>query len=156
MPRKTLENIKFTTPTLGAEIEILPYETTETSQLNEVVYLAYASLDMRAAADIKKEAEAAGREATDEDGQKAVTFEKLPATAITEIKNNAIRGYVVKIDGSDFGGDADAILEEIKKFPRTDYDFIQGEIDKLKEDSTLNPKDEQKSPSSTPAPSPAK
>lgn len=153
MPRKTLDNIKFKTPVLEADIEILPYETTETDQLNQAVYLAYGSLDMKKAMEDSKKEQEGGSKA---DGSSSVVFENLPASAIMEIKNNAIKGFVVSIDGNNFGGDKDALLEDVLKLPKEDYDEIQRQIDLLKKDSTLDPKGDQTSPSDTPKPSPAK
>jgi len=143
MARKQVENIKLTLDKSGADIELLPYMTAEIDQLNQAVYLGYGSLDMNEAM------ESADEDASDEEQQKAaksaVKFDKLPASAIMEIKNNALRGFVKKIDGSDFGGDSDAILKELLTLPKEDIDQLQAKIDEIQKETSLDPKDKQKS-----------
>ena len=141
MARKVIKNIKFTLPVSGADIEILPYETAITDQLNQSIYLSYGSLDMKQAMDDNKRELETGEKSDD---NSAIKFENLPASAIMEIKNNAIRGFVVSIDGEKFGGDDQQILDEVLTLPKTDYDEIQAQIDKVKGDRNLDPKVETK------------
>lgn len=140
MARKQVENIKITLDKSGADIELLPYMTAEIDQLNQAVYLGYGSLDMNSAMENAEEGEV-----DEKDAKSAVHFDKLPASAIMEIKNNALRGFVKKIDGSDFGGDSDAILKELLTLPKEDIDQLHKKIDEIQEETSLNPKDKQKS-----------
>ena len=138
MARKQVENIKITLEKSGADIELLPYMTAEIDQLNQAVYLGYGSLDMNAAMDSAEEG------ADEKAARSAVTFDKLPASAIMEIKNNSLRGFVVSIDGNNHG-DKDALLKELLTLPKEDIDQLHQEIDKITAETSLDPKDKQKS-----------
>lgn len=141
MPRISKENIKITTPVLGCDVELLPYATAELSQMNEAVFLAYANFDLNGAVN--------GESMSEDDIKETMRFDKLPATAISEIKNNAIKFLVVTVDGDDFGGDDDAKLKSLLKLPREDFDFIQEKIEEITGE-VMNPKGEQKSAQPTP------
>lgn len=130
------ENIKITTPE-GVAIELKPYLDARTSQANKGIYLGYAKVNMKQAiADAQ-----AGKEAS---GADAVNFDDLPASVMTEVKNSTIRGMVMSVDGNNFDGDKDQILDAVLDLPESEYDFIQSEIDKIVGGTTLDPKDEQK------------
>jgi hypothetical protein len=140
MARKQVENIKITLDKSNADIELLPYMTAEIDQLNQAVYLGYGSLDMNQAMEDAEEGEV-----DEKDAKSAVKFDKLPASAIMEIKNNALRGFVKKIDGNDYAGDSEAILKELLTLPKEDIDQLHAKIDEIQKETSLDPKDKQKS-----------
>ena len=86
---------------------------------------------------------------SEDDIKETMRFDKLPATAISEIKNNAIKFLVVTVDGDDFAGDDDAKLKSLLKLPSEDFDFIQEKIEEITGE-VMNPKGEQKSAQPTP------
>lgn len=141
MARKQVENIKITLEKSGADIELLPYMTAEIDQLNQAVYLGYGSLDMNQAMDNAGED---GEEIDEKDARSAVSFDKLPASAIMEIKNNSLSGFVVKIDGQDYGTREER-LKELLTLPKEDIDQIHKKIDEIQKETSLDPKDKQKS-----------
>jgi len=133
------DNIKMTTSVTETPIELRPYLDARTDQLNQAVYLRYAKYDLKKAA-----GSAGNTQLTDAEKEKmsedAVEFESLPGTAIAEIKNNAIKGMVVSVDGNTFEGDRDEILEAVLDLPKEDYDEIQAKIDEITKASTNSPK----------------
>lgn len=136
------ENIKFKTSITETEIELRPYVDARTDQANSAVYLQYAKFDFNKA--IQNNKTASGKAPTEAEaealGKDAMKFDTLPGTAIAEIKNNAIKGMVVSLDGDNKGGDRDAILEAVLDLPKDEYDEIQAKIDEITKASKLDPK----------------
>lgn len=62
-----------------------------------------------------------------------VEFDRIPATAMAEIKNIAIKHMVKSIDG-----DPTNILERVKSMHIKDYNFIVEEIDKIDKATSLD------------------
>jgi len=69
---------------------------------------------------------------TDEEKADMADFDKIPASAIAEIKDISIRHMVRSVDGTE-----DNVLERIKQMHLTDYNFIVAEIDKIDKATSL-------------------
>lgn len=136
------ENIKFKTSITETEVELRPYIDARTDQANSAIYLQYAKFDFNKA--IQNNKAANGKAPTDAEaealGKDAMKFDTLPGTAIAEIKNNAIKGMVVSVDGEKFDGDRDKILDAVLDLPKEEYDEIQAKIDEITKESKLDPK----------------
>lgn len=136
------ENIKITTSITETEIELRPYVDARTDQANSAIYLQYAKFDFNKA--IQNNKAKAGAPVSDAEaeklGKESMMFDTLPGTAIAEIKNNAIRGMVVSVDGEKFDGDRDKILDAVLDLPKVEYDEIQEKIDEITKESKLDPK----------------
>lgn len=136
MARIKQTNIKMTLAKSQAEIEMLPYITAEVAQMTEAAVLAYADIDMQKAS----EADGRGKEAQ----RDSVQFRTMPVAAMTAIKHDTVKAMVVSIDGESYGGDKDALFDELKTLPASDFDEIMNKIEELQAEAATDPKDAQK------------
>jgi len=73
-----------------------------------------------------------------EEAKGMIEFDRIPASAMAEIKDIAIKHMVLSVDGS-----PDNILERIKRMHISDYNFVVEKIDEIDKATSLS-EDEKK------------
>lgn len=89
-------------------------------------YLKYVKIDPKKA--VGKDE----KTMTDEEKADVANFDAIPASAIAEIKDIAIKHMVLSIDG-----DPTNVLEKVKAMHLTDYNFIVEKIDEIDKKTSL-------------------
>ena len=69
---------------------------------------------------------------TDQEKADLADFDRIPASAVAEIKDIAIKHMVLSIDGN-----PDNVLDRVKAMHLTDYNFIVEKIDEIDKKTSL-------------------
>jgi len=121
-------NIKITTPVEGAEIELRPFPTARMQQAQTAIFLRYSKVDVKKAQEQSKANELSGNKSVD--NSDAVDFSELPGSALQEINQLTVQNFVLKINGNDYAGNKDAIIEACLDMHAKDFQAI---LDKCNE-----------------------
>lgn len=121
------EPIEVTTPAGGHKVVFKPFVTARMQLATRGVYLKHVSIDPRKFTSAKTEG------MTEEEAGDLADFDKIPAEALTEIKNIGIQHMVVSVDGS-----KENILDTVLDMRTEDYDFILAEIEKINKATTID------------------
>lgn len=122
---KTIE-----TPFGGHKILLAAFPPAEMSLQTRAVMLEHMSFDP---AKLKGKDKKAIKAMKEEEANDFVEFERIPASAMAEIKDISIGHMVLSVDG-----DPTDVLAKIKKMHINDYNFIVGEIDAIDKATSLD------------------
>lgn len=129
---KTIE-----TPFGGHKVLLAAFPPAEMSLQSRAVMLSHMSFDpSKLQGKDKKQLE--DMKGNNEKAKEFVEFDRIPASAMAEIKDIAIKHMVLSVDGS-----PDNVLERVKKMHITDYNFIVEQIDEIDKATSLS-EDEKK------------
>lgn len=102
-------------------------------------YLKYVKIDPKKA--VGKDE----KTMTDEEKADIAAFDSIPASAVAEIKDIAIKHMVLSIDG-----DPTNVLERVKAMHLTDYNFVVAKIDEIDKATSMTDDEKKDSPVTTP------
>lgn len=115
-------NVELTTPVAEQKIVLRPYPTARMQQAQSAIFLRYSKVDVKEA---QKQAEAQkANPGNKADNDKVVDISELPGSALQEINQLTVKNFVLSIDGNEYGGDKDAILEACLDMHTSDFQAI--------------------------------
>lgn len=128
-------NVELTTPIAEQKIVLRPYPTARMQQGQSAIFLRYAKVDVKGAQD-QAEAQKAGKKPA-ADAKNPVDISDLPGTALQEINSLTVKNFVLTIDGNDFGGDKEALLEACLDMHATDFQAILDRCNEINAESQV-------------------
>lgn len=131
MSTKSNEPVTFTLPVSEQKVTLRPYTTARMRQATTAIFLRYSKINM-------KDVQGKSQEELKKADSDVVDIQDLPGTAIAEINEVTVKNFVVSIDGNEFGGDRDAILEACLDMHTDDFDALVGECNRINNESTLS------------------
>lgn len=123
------ENIELTTPVAEQKVTLRPYPTARMQHAQSAIFLRYANVN------VKQAQEEAKKEGSD--GSESVQFGDLPGSALGEINELTVKNFVLTIDGDDFGGDKDKILEACLDMHIRDFQAILDRCNEINSDNEI-------------------
>lgn len=124
-------NVDLTTPVQGQKIVLRPYPTARMQQAQSAIFLRHSKVDVA-------EAQKQSAKGKDADNSKIVDISELPGSALQEINQITVKNFVLSIDGNDFGGDKDALLEACLDMHATDYQAILTRCNEINQESQVD------------------
>lgn len=131
MSTKSNELVAFTLPVSEQKVMLRPYTTARMRQATTAIFLRYSKINMK---DVQGKSEEELKKADSD----VVNIDDLPGTAITEINEVTVKNFVISIDGNEYGGDRDAILEACLDMHTDDFDALVNECNRINKESTLS------------------
>lgn len=123
-------NVELETPVQGSKIVLRPYPTARMQQAQSAIFLRHSKVNV---AEAQKQA---GKK--DADNSKVVDISELPGSALQEINQITVKNFVISIDGNDFGGDKDAILEACLDMHANDFQAILTRCNEINQEAQVD------------------
>lgn len=112
----TTTPIELKTPVAEQKISLRPYPTARMQQAQSAIFLRYSKVDVK-----KAQAQAGNKNA---DSSDVVDISELPGSALQEMNEITVKNFVISIDGDDFGGDKDKVLDACLDMHARDFQAI--------------------------------
>lgn len=123
-------NVELTTPVAEQKIVLRPYPTARMQQAQSAIFLRHSKVDVA-------EAQKQAGKGKDADNSKVVDISELPGSALQEINQITVKNFVISIDGNDFGGDKDAILEACLDMHANDFQAILTRCNEINQETQV-------------------
>lgn len=128
-------NVELTTPIAEQKIILRPYPTARMQQGQSAIFLRYAKVDVKKAQDQAAD-QKAGKPATENDNP--VDISDLPGSALQEINSLTVKNFVLSIDGNEYNGDKEAILEACLDMHANDFQAILDRCNTINAESQVD------------------
>lgn len=128
-------NVELTTPIAEQKIVLRPYPTARMQQGQSAIFLRYAKVDVKKAQDQAAD-QKAGKAANENDNP--VDISDLPGSALQEINSLTVKNFVLSIDGNEYAGDKEAMLEACLDMHATDFQAILDRCNQINAESQVD------------------
>jgi len=112
MTKFSTDNVTITLPISGKEVVLRGFVTKRMEVATSSVFMKHSKVDLTQAMK------------GDSSGIDMISLNDLPGTAITELTETTITNFVISLDGNDFGGNKEDILNACYELPSKDFDAI--------------------------------